>query len=90
MVQFALSADGAAVRQHDVFCDRQPQSGAAGFAGAGFVDSIEAFKQPRQMFGRNTRTEILDIEFNRLAMGRAPRTMPASGSGIFQRIIHQV
>ena len=68
MVEFALRANGAAVRQHDVFGDGQPQSGAAGFAGAGFVDPVEALEQAIQMLGRNTGAKILNIEFDAVAI----------------------
>lgn len=49
--------------EHDVFGDREAKAGASGFAGAGFIDSIEAFEEARKMFGGDTRTEVLHTKF---------------------------
>jgi hypothetical protein len=45
VVQFAFGVDGTGVREHDVFRDCETESGAAGFAGARFVDAIKAFEE---------------------------------------------
>ena len=45
VVQLALGADRAAVRQHDVFGDGQAKAGASRFARAGFIHAIEALEQ---------------------------------------------
>src|ERR1700675_1232204 len=62
--EFAFGADGAAVGQHDVFGDGEAQAGAAGFAGAGFVDAIEAFEQAGQVLGGDAGAEIFDIKLD--------------------------
>src|SRR5258708_33506470 len=49
VAEFAFGADGAAVGEHDVFGDSEAEAGAAGFAGAGFVDSVEAVEEARQV-----------------------------------------
>src|ERR1700690_4006910 len=48
VAEFAFGADRATVGEHDVFGDGEAESGAAGFAGAGFVDAIEALEKPGQ------------------------------------------
>ena len=75
MIEFAFGPDRAAVGQDDVFCDRQPQTGAAGFAGTGFIHPIKALKQALKVFGGDARPKILNIEFDRLGAGRAPTTI---------------
>ena len=61
VAEFAFGADGAAVGQHDVFGDSEAKSGAAGFAGAGFVDAVKAFEEAWQVLRGNTGAEILHI-----------------------------
>ena len=51
---FALHSDFAAVHLHNVFDDCQAKSGAAKFPAAGFVHSIEAFKDFVQMLLRDS------------------------------------
>ncbi len=79
MAEFAFGADGAAVGEHDVLGDGEAEAGAAGFAGAGFVDAVEAFEEARQMLGGDAGAEILhvkfDSEFDAALAGRAPSTM---------------
>ena len=49
VVEFALSANGAAVRQHDVFRDRKPQAGAAALPRTGLVYAIKALEKAGQV-----------------------------------------
>src|SRR6266404_7621726 len=64
VAKIAFGADGAAVGQHDVLRDGEGEAGAAGFAGARFVDAIKTFEETRQMFGGDAGAEILHIEFD--------------------------
>ena len=64
MGQFAFGTDGAAVGEHDVLGDGESEAGAAGFAGAGFVDAIETFEEARKVFGGDAGTEVLHEEFD--------------------------
>ena len=64
MVEFAFGADGASMGEHDVFGDCQSQAGAAGFAGTGLVDPVEALEQSREVFGGDAGAEIPHVEFN--------------------------
>src|SRR3954469_17275134 len=57
VAEFAFGADGAAVGEHDVFGDGQTEAGAAGLAGAGFVDAVEALEETRQMLGGDAGAE---------------------------------
>src|SRR6185312_12950462 len=54
--------------QHDVFDDRQAEAGAARFARAGAVHSIEALKKPSMMLGGDTGAVVPDIEFHLTAL----------------------
>src|SRR5579864_5108927 len=90
MVEFAISADGTAMSQHDVFGDGQTQAGAAGFAGAGFVDAIKAFEETRQVLGGDSRAEILHIEFDAAASRAGAENDAAAGAAILHRIIDEI
>src|SRR5258708_37218118 len=68
VAEFAFGADGAAVGEHDVFGDGETEAGAAGFAGAGLVDAVEALEEAGQVLGGNAGAEILHIKFD--AAGR--------------------
>ena len=46
----AFHADGAAVQQHQLVHDAQPQAGAALFAAAGLVYSVKAVENMGQVF----------------------------------------
>ena len=58
---------------HDVFGDGEAEAGAARFAGAGFIDAIEAFEEARKVLGRNAGAEITDIKFDAAVGGAARR-----------------
>src|SRR5436190_3207345 len=50
-LDFALGCDVAAVELHDVFDDREAETGAANaFGAARFVDAVETFKNTGQIF----------------------------------------
>ena len=72
--------------QNDMFGDGQPQAGAARFAGASLVHSVETLEQARQMLGRNAGAEILHIELDVPAIGRAPRTMRPPEAAYFNAL----
>src|ERR1700733_16092121 len=88
--EFAFGADGAAVGEHDVFGDGKAKAGASGFAGAGFVDSIEAFEEAREMFRGNACAEILHEEFDGMGNRAGAEDDASAGSTILQGVIDQV
>ena len=90
MGKFALGADGAAVGEHDVFGDGQAETGASGFAGTGFVDAIEAFKQAGEMLGGDAGAEVRDKEFYGVGNGARAEDDPPPGWAVFEGIVDQV
>src|SRR4051812_46081920 len=58
----------------DVLDDRKPESGAAGFTRAAPIHPIEAFGQPRDMFGRYPDSAVLYCEF-RSVRARTPNEL---------------
>src|ERR1700721_2553193 len=90
MVELAIGANGATVREHDMLGDREPQPSSSRFAGASLVHAVEALKQARQMLERNTRAEIAHVKFNpAFGTPRAQHQPPARG-GVLERIVDQV
>jgi len=67
--EFAFGADGATVGEHDVFSDSEAEAGAAGFAGASFVDAVEALEEARKMLRSNAGAEILHEKFHSVGNG---------------------
>src|SRR5262245_33174611 len=51
-----------AVARERVLHDRETQARAAGLAGAAAVDAIEAFREPRDVLGRDADAGVLDLE----------------------------
>ena len=67
--------------QHDVLGDGEAEAGASGFAGAGFVDAIEAFEEARQVLGGNAGAEIAHVEFDAAPRRRGRRVRCVRRSG---------
>jgi hypothetical protein len=88
--EFAFGADGAAVGEHDVFGDGEAEAGASGFAGAGFIDAIEAFEQARQMFGGDAGAEILHKEFDGVGNGAGAEHDTSAGSAVLHGVVDEV
>lgn len=65
-----LDGYGSPVAFDDVFGDGQTQSGATLFPGSGFVHSIEALKDARQMFFGDADTAILDTDGQIIGIGQ--------------------
>ena len=76
--------------QHDVLGDGEAEAGASGFAGAGFVDAIEALEQAREVLGGNAGAEVLDEEFHGVGNGAGPEDDSSAGSAVLQRVVDQV
>ena len=80
--------------EHDVFGDGEAEAGASGFAGAGFVDPIEAFKETGKMFEGDAGAKILDEEFDGMRDGMSTENDAAAGvtllRTVFQGIVDQV
>ncbi len=81
MGQVAFGADGAAVGEHDVLGDGEAEAGASGFAGAGFVDAIEAFEEAGKMFRGDAGAEVLDEEFYGAGNGAGAEDDSSAGRG---------
>ena len=90
MVEFALGTDRAAVRQHNMFGNGQPQSGSAGLAGPGFIYPVKTFEEPAEVLGGNARTEISNVKFDGCGNGSRSQNDTAAASSIFQRIVHKI
>src|SRR5215469_12899701 len=88
--EFAFGADQAAVGAHDVLGDGQAEAGTPGFAGAGFVDAVEALKQARQVLGGDARTVIANIEFDASLRGLSTELDSAAGAPVLHGIVDQV
>jgi len=68
----------------------RPRPVAAGFAGAGFIDAIEAFEQARKVLGGNTGAEIPNAEFYSVWNRAGAEDDASAGSTVFQRVVDQV
>ena len=90
MGQFAFGADRSAVGQHDVFGDGKSEAGASGFAGAGFIDAIEALEETREVLGGNAGAEILYAEFDGVGKRPGAKHDASAGGSVFQGIVDQV
>src|ERR1043166_8290798 len=56
----ALDLELAAVGAHQVLDDGEPEPGASELARAGLVHAVEALGDPRQVFGGNADSGVLD------------------------------
>src|ERR1700737_1037661 len=90
MIELALSADGSAVGEHDVFSNGQPQSRTAGLSGTRFVHSVKAFKQTTKVRGRYAGSEVANVELDRMLNRPRPQKDPTAGSTILKRIVDKV
>ena len=90
MSEFAFGTDGATVGQHDVFGDGEAEAGAAGFAGASFVDAIEALEETRKVLRGNAGAEIPHTEFDRARNRAGSEDDASAGSTVLQGIVDQV
>jgi hypothetical protein len=88
--QFAFGADGAAVGEHDVFGDGEAEAGASGFAGAGFVDAVEAFEEAREVFGGDAGSEVLNEEFDGVRDGAGAEDDASAGGSVFEGVFDEV
>src|SRR5438105_11151805 len=64
--------DAPAMGRDQVLAEGQPQAGAVAAAGSRPVDLVEAFKDPRQLRGRNPRTPVANPDLR--LRGAAART----------------
>ena len=64
VAQFAFGPDASAVGLDDVLDDGQAQAGAAGLAGAGFVNAVEALEDAVEVLGGDAGAEVLDGELD--------------------------
>src|SRR5271157_6266875 len=88
--EFAFGPDASAVGQDDVLDDGQAEAGAAGLAGTGFVDAVEALKDAIEVFGGDAGAEVLDGEFDfALEQARADAN-PAAGFAVLDSVFDEV
>src|SRR5437660_804692 len=81
----------SAVRFHAPFCDRQPKTGAATFAGTPFVHAIKTIEHLGSGLGRNTGTTVLHVDGD-TSSGRnqhLDRNSAAPGR-VLDRVIQQI
>ena len=64
LTQLALCPDAAAVSQHNVLNNSEPEPRASRVARTGFIYTVEALEYPFQMFRGNAGPEILNSELN--------------------------
>jgi len=88
--EFAFSADGAAVGQHDVFGDGEAEAGSSGLAGAGFIHAIEAFEEAWKMLGGDTSAEILHTKFDGVGKLAGAENDASAGRAVFQGVVDEV
>ena len=67
--RLARGPDFSTVTLHDVFDDRQAETGSALFAGTGFVDAIKPLEHALQSLGRNARTVVTHADLDRAIAG---------------------
>src|SRR5262252_1855221 len=89
-MQFTFGADGAAMREHDVLHDRESEAGAAGFAGTGLIDTVEAFEESRQVLGRNAWAKITYEELHAIGMGTRAENQARSGAGVLEGVFYEI
>src|SRR5438270_7693810 len=58
----AVDRQLAAVRNHEVLDDREPEAGTAELAGASLVHTIEALGDARQISWRNANSGVDDVD----------------------------
>src|SRR5438477_840551 len=75
---------------HDVLGNRETQSGSAGLARAGLVDSIKALKQSRQMLRRNALPKVLNIKFDAALGSTSSQHNATAGFSILHRIVYEI
>src|SRR5664279_6265725 len=91
----AFDQQPAAVAADNVLDQRQAQTGPALRPAVADIDPVKPLGEPRQMFGRDTGTEIAhhDPDFRR-ALARQRLTERhldlAAGGAVFQRVLDQV
>ena len=90
VIQFALGLDGSAVGANHVLHNGQAQSGAAGLAGAGFIDAVEALEEPRQVLAGNTLAEVAHEELHPSSVSQAPTMIFLPDSPYFQCVLDQI
>src|SRR5579859_1242970 len=98
VVEVTFGADGAGVGAHDVLGDGQAEAGAAGFAGAGFIDAVKAFEEAGQMLGGDSGAEVTHIELDGAlrAAGRGcshtagAEFDAAAGPSVFHGVVDEV
>src|SRR5260370_38600824 len=49
-------------RRYQMLDDRQAQPGASGIPAPAFVDPVEAFEQPRKMFGLDAQSAVSNLD----------------------------
>src|SRR5258707_580634 len=76
--------------EHDVLGDGEAQSGAARFAGAGFVDAIEALEQARQMFGSDAGAEVANVELDTVIGSTRAQYDALARASVFHSVLDEI
>src|SRR5579864_3255778 len=73
-----------------MFGDGEAETGASRFAGAGFVDTVEALEQARQVFGGNAGAEIADVELDAAFYRPRAQQDSLSRACVLHRVLDQI
>src|SRR5580658_9140685 len=90
MVQLALCANRSAVRQNNMLRDGKPQPCPAGLSRASLIHTVETLEKARQMFGRNARPKVSDVEFDAIRNRASSENHFFPRRRILQRVLNQV
>src|SRR5687767_14930872 len=90
VAEFALDPDFAAVGLDDVFDDGEAEAGAALVAGAGAIDTVEAFEDAALRFGRNAGAIVGDGDGGALTIGFGGDGDGAAGRAVFDAVVDEV
>src|SRR6202522_4888442 len=90
MVKLALCANRSAVRQNNMLREGKPEARPAGLARASLIHTVETLEKARQMFGRNARPKVSDVEFDAIRNRASSENHFFSRRRILQRVLNQV
>src|SRR5918999_4312000 len=80
----------AAVDLSDMLHDGQSQAGSPMFTAAGFIDPVEPFKQPGQIFFRNPNPFIAHPDDDLLSLADGVEPYGAAWLAVVDRVVEQI
>ncbi len=76
--------------EHDVLDDGEAETGAAGFAGAGLVDAVEALEDAAEVLFGHARAEVLYVEFDGIFERARADDDAAAGGAVLHGVLDEV